>query len=226
MLKNLKGLVTRISFSNYAYLLTVLLKFLTVYQKEAPVLQRWLQNVKNSFRVCIVSPWCDVTKWSIDQEQDVSYARQTHTPPSAAVIPLFGIEQRKCPVLNRRPYHNFGPPISLFHPAFNIFQAGVQGLTPDPETYSTVRELLSASAEIYSTEKERVDSINDPLNELLGRAFRMDEGPGVKCDGVGVILQECGKFDAYLVLRDIKNEIGTGHSDPYNQGRVLYTVIK
>ena len=51
-----------------------------------------------------------------------------------------------------------------------------------------------------------MDSITDSLNKLLGRAFSMDEGPGVKCDGV--ILQEC-IFNAYLVFRVIKNEIGT-----------------
>ena len=169
---------------NHAYLLTVLLsslKFQKVYQKEASALQEWLQNVKNS---CIASPWCGVTKWSIDQEQDVSYACQTHSPPSAAAIPLFGIERIKCPVLNGRSYHNFGPQsaFSILHLIFSRLRSR--------SLPRTQRTSLSICWDIFYGE-ERVDSINHPLSELLGQAFRMNEAPGVKSDTPGVWQIRC-----------------------------------
>jgi hypothetical protein len=58
------------------------------------------------------------------------------------------------------------------------------------------------------------------LDDLLDRSFGADEAPKVKSDGV--ILQPCGGFNAVLVVLEIKNEIGMGGSDPYNQASLAY----
>ena len=43
---------------------------------------------------------------------------------------------------------------------------------------------------------------------------------GVKSDRV--MPQPCGLSTAYLLIQEIKNEIGEGHADPYNQGSLAY----
>lgn len=55
---------------------------------------------------------------------------------------------------------------------------------------------------------------------LLDSAFTETAVSGVKSDGV--MIQPCGKSTAYLVIREIKNEIGTASTDPYNQGSLAY----
>ncbi|KAG6914878.1 hypothetical protein DXG01_014771 [Tephrocybe rancida] len=139
-------------------------------------------------------------------------------------MPAFKAEQEKRPVLNGRPLHNYGPPVGLFHPVFNSFQAAMTSserfYADDAGTYSTIRALFRAFADIYTTKEQRTNAINEHLNSLLGTEFVVVDAPGVKSDGV--IIHPCGPHYAYTVLREDKNEIGTGNSDPYNQASLAY----
>ena len=38
----------------------------------------------------------------------------------------------------------------------------------------------------------------------------------------GVISTSCHESMAYLLIQEVKNEIGMGHSDPYNQASFAY----
>jgi hypothetical protein len=150
-------------------------------------------------------------------------ARNALAASSAATMPAFRGEQDKRPVLNGRPSHNHGPPVGLFHPVFNSFQAMWKSRTPphaDAKMYTAVKGLFKASADIYATEEKRARAIDRYLTDLIGLAFLTIEAPGVKSDGV--VMQSCGISTAYLVIRDINNEIGMGNSDPYNQGSLAY----
>jgi hypothetical protein len=62
---------------------------------------------------------------SLAQDRDVETARMALPASSAATIPAYQIEQRKWPVLNGCPHHNYVLPIGLFHPVFNSFQAAM-----------------------------------------------------------------------------------------------------
>jgi hypothetical protein len=137
-------------------------------------------------------------------------------------MPAFQIEQNKRPVLNGRPSYNYGLPVGLFHPIFDSFQAArKEDLSyADAETYASVRELFKASADIYLTKDDRISAINKPLLKLLGRKFLNIFGPSVESDGV--LYQHCGLSNAYLLIREVKNEIGSGLADPYNQASLSY----
>jgi hypothetical protein len=155
------------------------------------------------------------------QIQDVAKARAALAPSSAAAMPAFKREQVHHPVLNGRPCHNFGPPIGLFHPVFDLFQIAMKTGGPfSAETYTLVKAFCQASAEIYSNEDRRTEAIDKPLQTLLDRRFLQVTESGVKSDGV--ITQALGNSVAFIVVREIKNEIGTGSADPYNQGSLSY----
>jgi hypothetical protein len=138
-------------------------------------------------------------------------------------MPTFLNEQQKKPVLNGRPAGNFGPPIGLFHPVFNSFQAAMRNSDRthgDTETYQLVRELFRAAAGIYERKDERVKEIDEYLPRLLGTSFLPIRAFGVESDGV--VFQAVGTCFAYLVIREVKNEMGTGSADPYNQACYAY----
>ncbi|CCM05605.1 uncharacterized protein FIBRA_07833 [Fibroporia radiculosa] len=162
-------------------------------------------------------------KFYEDQEHDAAMARTALLPSSAAAMLAFKNEQEKWPVLNGRPYDQFGPPIGLFHLVFNSFHAAMNSperFHADEGTYTSIKALFKASAGLYNTKDERITAIDVPLFALLGRRFSIVEGQGVKSDGV--ILQTCGGPTAYVAVREIKNKLGTANADPYNQCSLSY----
>jgi hypothetical protein len=130
-------------------------------------------------------------------------------------------EQEKRPVLNGRPDYNSGPPVGLFHPVFNVFQAAMRKpFRGDAKTYSSVKALSRAFAAMYNLEQDRISEIDIHLPLLLGTSFLTVEAPGVKGDGV--MTTPCGPAIAYVAIREVKNEIGMGNADPYNQASLAY----
>ncbi|KAI5121423.1 hypothetical protein M0805_006186 [Coniferiporia weirii] len=122
------------------------------------------------------------------QAQDVEIARTAIPPSSAAAIPAFLKEQEKRPVLNGRPCNNYGPPIGLFHPIFDSFQAAMK-VTQMPRLMC-----------------DRISAIGKYLDTLLGDTFMTIEASGVKSDGVMTLSA------AFLVVCPIENT-GQGKSD-------------
>jgi hypothetical protein len=86
--------------------------------------------------------------------------------------------------------------------------------------YSSVRALFEAFARIYDTEANRFAAIEDLLVTLLGRAFDDTGARGVRSNGV--MAESCGPSKGYLIILEVKNEIGTGKADPYNQSSIAY----
>jgi len=73
---------------------------------------------------------------------------------------------------------------------------------------------------LHKDENKRASAIEGPLRILLDRAFIATRASKVESDGV--IVQPCGRSIAYLMIQELKNEIGEGSSDPYNQGSLAY----
>ena len=117
-------------------------------------------------------------------------------------MPSFLSEQKNRAVLNGRPrITTLPPPIGLFHPVFDSFQAEMKNHNPDPAIYQKVQDLIIASADIYLTENDRVQRIGPLLDEFLGQPFSNVQAPGVVCDGM--IIWNSGSGNAYLLLREI-----------------------
>ena len=90
----------------------------------------------------------------------------------------------------------------------------------DTDTYAKIRELFVAFSHLYVDEDHRVRAIKEPLRALLGREPLVVQADKVKSDGA--IFQSCGEFTAYILVQEVKNEIGTAHSDPFTQGSLSY----
>ena len=154
---------------------------------------------------------------------EITVALRAIKVSSAAQVVNFAEGQRKHPVLNGRPINCHAEPIGLYHPVFNDFQdamANPEPLCYDATTYSAVRSIFDVFSRIYDDEKERVATIQEHLQTLLGRRLGVVAGQGVISDGV--ISTSCRTSTAYLLIQEVKNEIGTGHSDPYNQASLAY----
>lgn len=109
----------------------------------------------------------------------------------------------------------------MFH-IFDSFQVAKndESILIDSETYSSVRKLFEASAQIYNDEDKRIDAIDKHLLMLLSACFVGVSASGVISDGI--IIHSTGPYNAYLVVREVKNEFGTGSADPYSQGSLSY----
>ncbi|KAG6892706.1 hypothetical protein C0992_012880, partial [Termitomyces sp. T32_za158] len=157
------------------------------------------------------------------QERDVEIARIALAPSSAAAMPDFVGQQKKKPVLNGRPLHNFGLPIGLFHPVFNSLHSDIrskESIYLDTEIYYSVSELWNAFARIYHSKYDRIKAISHPLAELLDDTFQVREICGTESSGI--ITDQCGLGTAYLVIKEVKNEIGTSLADPSHQAGYAY----
>jgi len=155
--------------------------------------------------------------------REMSAALNALKVSSAAEVANFSKGQKKLPVLNGRPIDCHAEPIGLYHPVFNEFQdamANTEFSCDDAATYGAVRSIFDVFSRIYNDEKERVEKIKEHLEALLGRKLTVAMEMGVTSDGV--MSQPCHQSTAYLLIQEVKNEIGTGHSDPYNQASLAY----
>ncbi|KAI0294704.1 hypothetical protein B0F90DRAFT_1820992 [Multifurca ochricompacta] len=162
------------------------------------------------------------------QDIDARKAIAHPTPSSGAKMPFFIQEQKNRPLLNGRPINQFGPPIGLFHPVFNSFQAAMaskERVRVDRQAHSNLRKLLASCADLYTLELPRVKTINIYLNALLGASLTSVSVPHTSTCADGVILQNSCNSYAYLVIEEVKNEIGTGNADPYTQASLSYVAI-
>ena len=125
--------------------------------------------------------------------------------------------------MNGRPIDCHAEPIGLYHPVFSDFQGAMANPAPlcyNAATYSAMRSIFHVFSRIYNDKKERVQAIQGHLQALLGRKLAVVAEKGVISDGV--ISQPCHESMVYLLIQEVKNEIGTGHSDPYNQASLAY----
>ncbi|QRV74611.1 WaaY domain-containing protein [Ceratobasidium sp. AG-Ba] len=130
-------------------------------------------------------------------------------------------------IKNGRPPQRSGLPIGLYHPVFDKFLSRLE--TTDfssipsgtrTEFFGNLKKLLNASPALYGKEpgaNGRDISIRGYLSALLGFAMPSVDLNGAKPDGV-----VSGSNEAIYMVIEVKNEVGTGGSDPTIQGAVSY----
>ncbi|KIJ51555.1 hypothetical protein M422DRAFT_776784 [Sphaerobolus stellatus SS14] len=154
-------------------------------------------------------------KFYTDRAGDVRRSKEVIDPSTGATLPI----------LNGCPSEIFGPPIGLFHLVFDQFQVIMKSGAPfyaDPGTYKAVKALFQASANIYDSEDGRTQAITPVLIQLLGSAFTSADLENSESRSEDVIIQLCDTLVAYILIREINNEIEAGGADPYNQGALVY----
>ena len=90
----------------------------------------------------------------------------------------------------------------------------------DAATYDAIDRIFDVFYNLYRDKNKRASAIEEPLRTLLGRAFTLTRANKVESDGV--MIQSCGQSTVYLMIHELKNEIGVSGSDPYNQGSLAY----
>lgn len=131
-----------------------------------------------------------------------------------------GIQDRESTrVLNARPDKNTRSSIYIYHEAFRIFDQqthGTDGISPSD--YRDVEQLLWSAQDIYQDEAERFRRFGEPLDKFLGVDFTIEKLGNYEADWVAKTTVSSTGVDAFTAILELKNEIGTAHSDPTIQG--------
>ncbi|KIK64116.1 hypothetical protein GYMLUDRAFT_57130 [Collybiopsis luxurians FD-317 M1] len=127
--------------------------------------------------------------------------------------------RRNCPGYIGRPdYTTSGPPISIFHPAFEEFKDELeQDIEPSPEFIELAHDFIVASLQIYPDEASRAEAVEPILGQLLDRGIT----PVLHHDksaGDGSVIVEIHFKGAPVPLKilifEFINEFGSGVGDP------------
>lgn len=145
-------------------------------------------------------------------------------PSSGAQLPAFKHEQEVRPVMNGRPMENCGLPVHLFHPAFSHFQRTLvdPNIELTADDYSRAYKYMRVSAALYETKALRYDAISTCLREAVCFGLiPVVNADGTKADG-SILTLTLDNYPARAGIYELKNEIGTGSSDPTIQGSLSY----
>jgi hypothetical protein len=124
--------------------------------------------------------------------------------------------------MNGRPNH--GLPVHLFHPAFSHFQHTLTdpniNLTADD--YIRTHKYMSVSAALYGTKPLRREAILTCLNEVIHfNLIFVANADRTNADG-SVVAPTADNYIARSGFHELKNEVGSGGSDPTIQGSLSY----
>jgi hypothetical protein len=115
-------------------------------------------------------------------------------------------------------------PVHLFHPAFSHFQNALS----DPNVVLTAddhfktHKYMSLSTELYESKPMRQDAILASLNEAIHfTLLGVVNADGTGADG-SIITPTANNHNARAAFYELRNEIGTGGSDPAIQGSLSY----
>ncbi|KAG9125124.1 hypothetical protein FRC07_008900 [Ceratobasidium sp. 392] len=160
---------------------------------------------------------------SLKQSRSKSEINKGPTPSAISKASVFHDQQHRdyTPIYNGRPCDKQGLPLQIYHPVFHAFTVCVQSaITPSSSDLRAVDQLLGRAQDTYKFEHERISAINDHLGSLLGRSINMEDTNRCKADGV-IKSQAPATLNGdkgYLLIMEVKNEIGTGDADPSIQG--------
>ncbi|CAE6407480.1 unnamed protein product [Rhizoctonia solani] len=164
-----------------------------------------------------------IQKFMSDRSRFVQSIRETTTSSASAARHNNFLEQQGGDdyINIGRPANNAWLPIVLYHKVFGQFLRGLRSSYPPNEVYQHTEQHFSVSQAMYGGEtgnpQAKDKHFRDSLRHLLGDALQKNKGDGVEADGVTT-----GTNLAYLVVMEMKNEIGTGSSDPSVQAAQSY----
>ncbi|CAE6465106.1 unnamed protein product [Rhizoctonia solani] len=143
---------------------------------------------------------------------------------SSAAQPKNFRAQQKGPnfINNGRPADKEGPPIILFHPVFGRFLTQLRSTDPiDPQVYRHTVDHFIVSQDLYEHETKHPEARDEvtctSLRDLLGDTLSKVTANGVQADGTIT-----GWDATRIIIMEMKNEIGTGGSDPSIQAAQSY----
>ncbi|KAG8756164.1 hypothetical protein FRC11_005495 [Ceratobasidium sp. 423] len=167
-----------------------------------------------------------VKELSLRQEQTAQGFRDAPSASAAAAHQAFEEQQARdlIPIYNGRPQNRTELPIQLFHPAFDFFATQLkQSGDLTPLEYQTVEKVLFSSQAFYDVEKTRWKALKERLSAVVGYQIHVDPIAKYESNGVVTFAETYFERKAYGVIIEIKNEIGTGDSDPWVRGAQSYS---
>ena len=120
-----------------------------------------------------------------------------------------------------------GNPITLYHQVFPQFQDDLDkpldGMSFPAEYLKTIWDLCCESVKFYTLEDLRQTALQSQFSMLLDEpAIVMTAQSSAKCDGMVAGSSAYHLEQAWMVFLEIKNEIGTGSSDPSIQASFAF----
>ena len=149
-------------------------------------------------------------------QDDIMEAAESILPPSSSARSQnLSKVQKKTEIYCHRPAEFVGQPVLFFHPVFGKFIKNYnnENLEVSRDLCGKVHNFIDIMAQTYQSEKQRQQIFDEFLIDALDLNFipiTVDDGSSN--DGV---LLENGRH--LVALREIKNEIGEGGSDPFLQ---------
>ena len=161
----------------------------------------------------------------------VDMFKSVPNPSSAALPQSFTSTQAKADIKCGRPTtEHVGPPLLWYNQVFSKFVTAVADTTivPTKEECSVVLELCNSMAKVFPNEAECLHAFDYITRDFLEAQFVTTRtGSGGSNDSI-VTHNICFEnsvlsyLQTAIFVREGKNEIGTGHSDPYLQATFSY----
>ncbi|RIB14013.1 hypothetical protein C2G38_1688361 [Gigaspora rosea] len=127
-------------------------------------------------------------------------------------------------ILNHRPHNSLGPPVILFNDIFNQFIIDLENetLPISPKVSNMLNSLIKDMSNHYKSEKDRLKMLFNYFKELLWPLQQVKNEDESAPDGVVTAFSPKFNEISTIILLEVKNEIGTGSSDPTIQGSLSY----
>jgi hypothetical protein len=161
----------------------------------------------------------------LTQKRNENFKRFGQEPPSDATV-------KRCAKLQTsdEPFQHSGRPpsaapipISLLHQTFGHFYDDCKSYVPTETDYRLATAMANAMSEFYVKEDERALK----FRKILLRYYKLDlkaaklEGTPFQTDG------HATSGTSLYVLAEVKNEIGAGGAEPFNQtGRYYWEALR
>jgi hypothetical protein len=152
-------------------------------------------------------------------EQNLFVQSVRQAPVSSSSAKLYFLKNER----DGRPQGRAGIATGLYHEAFAIFRASLNDTSIDisSEYLSLVDQFMDTSIQVYTNEKARFEALKPLLDGLLESEFVSLGVTDAKADGT-IITNAPNGHVAFRGLWELKNEIGTGASDPVTQVSYSY----
>ncbi len=117
-----------------------------------------------------------------------------------------------------KPRTSVAPPVQLFNPAFRHFLDDMKSDLPVPDDIiRQTTDYMKTALAIYKTEQERRSTLTPLLCKILGVDVQTIQNEDNTMPD-GIVEKVIKEARSLLLLKEDKNEIGDGGSDPSTQG--------
>ncbi|KAK2464712.1 hypothetical protein APHAL10511_003288 [Amanita phalloides] len=150
--------------------------------------------------------------------------RTASSPSESAKSSGYPEAQKRYGICDGRNETAPGPPVELFHPVFAHFlnDLGQETSVVAKETSRIVVDYMKAAAKSYTSEDKRRSELTKFLPDIIGQPIELAyNSDNTRPDGM-VRHQTQAWGPAVILLKEDKNELGDGGSDPSTQVGLSY----